>query len=363
MRITIKDLARASGVSPSTVSYVLNNGPKPVHEKTREHVLEVMRELDYHPSAIARAMSSKRMNTLCLVSGVWATPVINFYFAGLLQGVLAVAQSRGQSATIFPERNWPEVVRNFPILCDGRCDGLILTGVPAQENDFAVLQHRHMPFVCINSNITDPKTTCVDIDDLAAAYSMVTYLIEQGHRRIAILCGHDAVPCTGLRLQGYRQALRDAAIDPEEPLILPGRYSEQSGYDSTLKLMLDPDIEAPTALFCMQDGIAFGALRALTALKLRVPHNISVAGFDDIYPAQASQPPLTTVRQPLTQLGERASLMLLAEIHDGVAPGRKEVLPTVLAIRETVSPPYGARSPAVSHMIARRRPRRHQSTR
>ncbi len=338
MRITIKDLARDAGVSPATVSYVINNGPRAVHPTTRERVLESIRRLDYHPSAVARGLSNKRMNTLGIITLYWDVPEVNLYFAGVLNGILAVAQRRQQSINLFPEYTWAEAVRNLATHCDGRCDGILLFAPPTDIPLVSILGKKNLPFVLVSDHSEEPEVSGVDIDNAGAACALVTYLVEQGHQRIAILGGDANMTSAQQRRQGYRQALEAADIGYDAALDLPGTYNSASGYRSTMALLERSAEAQPTALFCSNDDIAFGALRALQERGRRVPQEMSVVGFDDLPPASMTQPPLTTVRQPLRELGERAAEMLLAQIA-GVAPsGQKEVLPTELIVRASVAP-------------------------
>ncbi|HZP80939.1 MAG TPA: LacI family DNA-binding transcriptional regulator [Chthonomonadaceae bacterium] len=339
MATTIKDLAKASGVSPATVSYVLNNGPRPVHSQTRERVLEAMRRLNYHPSAVARGLSKKRLDTVGVVMGYWATPDIDPYVGSILGGILTVAQRRRQSTTLFMEHSWTDVLNNVPLYCDGRCDGLLLIAPPIETPVFAALKQKQIPFVLISDLTEDPDISGVDVDNRTAAYRMVCYLIGQGHRRIALLRGDDNLTSAAQRLQGYCDALEEAGIPYDEALVLPGGYNQDRGHERALELMRLPESRRPTALFCSNDNIAFGALNALKELGLQVPRDISVAGFDDVFMAALMHPPLTTVHHPLRRIGERAAEILLSQIHDGAPQAQKEVIPAELTLRDSVAAP------------------------
>ncbi len=339
MPVTIKDLAKACGVAPSTVSYVLNNGPRAVHPQTRERVLEAVRRLDYHPSAVARGLSRKRMDTIGVVMGYWSSPDIDPYVGSILGGILTVAQRRRQSTTLFMERSWPDALENVRHYCDGRCDGLLLVAPTVENAVLPVLKLREIPFVVISDVPPDPDISCVDVDNRAAAREMTRYLIKQGHRRIALLRGHADLSSAIERLQGYREALAEADIPCDEGLMPAGQYNQPTGYERAQRLMRLPEARRPTALFCCNDYIALGALRGLKELGLRVPQDVSVVGFDDVPLAAATQPSLTTVRQPLRRIGTRAAEILLSQIQEGAANARREVLPTKLMLRDSVAPP------------------------
>lgn len=343
MRTTIKDLAKASGVSSATVSYVLNNGPRPVHLKTRERVLEAIRRLNYHPNAVARGLSRRRMNTLGIVSPFDIFPTVNYYFVTVLHGVLRVAMQRKQNTSVFVGSEWADVQHSLPTFTDGRCDGLLLVGVPNNSAIISALTQWDVPFVLLSDVSEEPAVSSVDIDNVGAAEQVTEYLLGLGHRRIALLSGEAEVNSARLRRQGYQQMLAKAGISADPALTPPGGYFEASGYARAMELMRLPEKQRPTALFCGDDEIALGALRALKALGLRVPEDVSVCGFDDIPPAAIADPPLTTVRQPLAQLGERATEILLTQIDENAPGGQKEVLPAELIVRASVACPAFSR--------------------
>jgi LacI family transcriptional regulator len=230
-------------------------------------------------------------------------------------------------------------VDNIALYSDGRCDGLLFVAPPATCPVLSALQQNGMPFVVIGDLPPGSDISGVDVNNREAARSLVKLLVEQGHRRIAILCGDSELSSTVQRLQGYRDAIAEAYIAVEETLVRPCGYNATAGYAHVVELMRLPQSLRPTALFCSNDNIALGALQAIKKLKMRVPRDISVVGFDDLPAAAETSPPLTTVRQPLRLLGERATEALLARIADPGLPGLKEYLPTDLIVRNSVAPP------------------------
>jgi LacI family transcriptional regulator len=337
---TILDVAKASGVSPATVSYVLNNGPRTVRPATRERVLLAIQQLGYEPNAVARGLRRKRMDTFGIVLPHPNTDLITSpYFGPVMDGILRVAMQKQQNTTIFTGAAWSDAERSLPIYCDGRCDGLILLSPPVGSAIVPGLAAKNVPFVLLSDASDDPGVSSVDVDNVGAAKKLVRYLIQQGHRRIAILCGNQQSRSAAQRFQGYRLALEEQGIPFIPSLALSGQYAPASGYENALELARRPDECRPTALFCSNDEIALGAYRALEESGLRIPEDVSVVGFDDIASAADYRPPLTTVRQPLEQLGERATRLLLGQIEEGVPRGRKETLCTRLILRESVAPP------------------------
>lgn len=341
MRVTIRDLARAAGVSSATVSYVINNGPRTVRPETRERVLEAMRRLDYHPSAVARALSSNRMNTIGVVSQLTGD-TLNHWFASLLQAVLKSCMARRQNVTLFVGEHWTDLRKSMPTYRDGRCDGLLLLGPPNTDEMARALMNKNVPFVLVNDTCEHPLVSHVDVDNEAAMEALVGHVIAAGHRRIALVGGEMELSSARLRHRGYVRALAAAGISYDPELVPPAHYDETAGFRQTHQLMALPASRRPTAICCGNDPMAFGAIKALHELGYRVPGDVSVTGFDDVPTAALFVPPLTTVRQPFDQLGHIAVNTLLDQIESGDVCVRKEVLPAELVLRRTVAPPPAA---------------------
>lgn len=348
---TIKDVARASQVCPATVSNVLNNR-RAVHPATRDRVLQAARELKYHPSAIGRGLVHKRMNTLGVVFMHSDTHFhLNAYLVAILEGVLAVAAARQQNTTLCTSYSWARGGDLLPTICDGRTDGVVLIVPPLNDHLAPALLDAGLPFVLVGSKSELAEVSTVDIDNVDSARRMVDYLLDQGHRRIALLSFRSELSFgfAAERVAGYRKAHRDRGIRCDESLIVGYMSFDENpgeGYASLfqeLKALMDRPLgERPTALFCIHDRAAVAALDALRRLGVHVPGDISVTGFDDM--AGVTEPPLTTVHQPFRSIGERAAEILLEQIDSSVAriglpAPRKEILPAELIVRASVVPP------------------------
>ena len=344
---TQKDVARRAGVSQSTASLVLNGNATMLRiaDETRERVELAARELRYHPNAVARGLLRGRMNTIGVVM---ASADLDFespagsYCGSVITGILDVAVKRGQFVVLFPGGVWSDVRNSLPSYCDGRSDGLLLIAPPENSDITAMLLETHLPLVLIGDQSDDPRVTSVDVDNAAATQSLMTYLLELGHRRIAALRWSGFPYSVMLRLQGYREALEEYGIMEKDQQIIAADWSED-WYHSFLQpirdLMSKPATERPTALFCFNDIIAINAIRILQEMGLRVPEDVSVVGFDDTREASTLQPPLTTVRQAPRLIGKRAAELLLSQIQDDAPPGSKEFIGTELVIRGSAGPP------------------------
>lgn len=339
MGVTIRELAEASGVAPSTVSYVINNGPRRISARTRARVEEAMRRLNYTPNALARGLVQKRIHTIGVVYTHYDHLIPSLYFLTVLQGILGATMECEESVLLFTESLESDISKNLMRWCDGRCDGLLVVALPNNTCVVEELQAREVPFVLVNHFVDKKGVTCIDVDNVGASQQAVNYLLSVGHRRIGIFCGQNNLDSTHQRLEGYRKALTMAGIPYREDWVFPGKYFEEYGYHQARQLLEMPLAQRPTAVFCTNDVLALGAMRAFAEAGVRVPQDISLMGFDDILTASSVQPPLTTVRQPLTRIGAQATQLLLEQIEQKRAPGAKILLPTEIVVRASVAPP------------------------
>ncbi len=318
---TLQDVARQSGVTAMTVSVVLNGARSAtrVSEATRVRITAAAAELHYRPNGVARGLSRRRMDTIGIVAIVDG-PERNLFFLEILTSILEAAARRGQNTTVFSVQNWEADEARILQFCDGRVDGMIFVAPARLTSAFAESLQHHTPFVTMHSNNMLPHTYNLDIDNEGGAYAIVRYLIEQGHRRIAHFPGQMEFLGAAQRIAGYRRALADAHIPLDESLVFPGAYGASSGRERASQLLVGVSAtkQLPTALFCANDDIAAGSMEVFARHGVRVPEDISVAGFDDILTARMTAPALTTVRQPFLGMGARAVDMLLTQIQDGI---------------------------------------------
>lgn len=333
MAATIKDIARESGVSTATVSYVLNNGPRNVEPQTRARVLTAMKRLHYHPSTVARGLARKRLDTLGVVLGnPEPNLVTNPYYSAVLDGIIRAATALKQNVTLYTGLEWQGEAESLPAFLDRRVDGLLL--MHPNEEMVEALANTQMQCVLINRTTGNARVTSVDIDNRAAAAEAVAHLLHLGHRRIGVVGGHSHSIDQSARVEGYRAALDAAGIAFDAALVRNGYFHPDWGREG-MRQMLSLS-EKPTAIFCGNDLIAAGVYQTAEENGLRIPDDLSVVGFDDTMPSTHLRPPLTTVHQPLGEIGSTATRLLVEKISAASPESvevKKIILPTELIVR------------------------------
>ena len=332
---TIRDVARKARVSHQTVSRVIN-GSAQVTAQTRERVLQAIRELEYVPSAVARSLSTDRTHTLGMVT----TDVSDHFFAEAVAGAEAEARKRGYFLIIgsIEEGSEDDERTYLRLMLERRVEGLIVA-VPRlhlAQDDLLGDAVVRVPTVFVASDVELPGADHIDIDNRRGGADATAYLVRQRHRVIGTITGPLDWPSARSRLDGYRDALRDAGIAADRALVEPCvDWGLESGRRAAERLIGSrPRV---TAIFAQSDLLALGAIATLRARDLRVPEDVSVVGFDDIPVASVFDPPLTTVRQPMREVGELAARLIGERTSARRAKGSRHVLRAPLVVRGSVA--------------------------
>lgn len=330
--VSLKDVARAAGVSASTVSRALYRHPR-ISEETSNRVRRLAEEMGYTPSLLARSLVTQDTATIGLV----LTSVSDPFVGQLVLGVEDVAYRAGYSVFLGSSYRSADLERELVRSFYGRrTSGIVVTG---SQIDLGYLQLRKrflFPVVLINCPAYPHS---ISTDNLSGARQAVDLLVRLGHRRIAYVANPLSYNANLERLAGYRAVLAEAGTVPDGSLIVAGDGGVTRGAEAMERLLALP--QPPTAVFCFNDMTAVGVMYTLARVGLRVPADCSVIGFDDLELAAYFCPPLTTIRQPRRQMGERAMHMLLALIEGQGSP-QAEILPTELVVRSTTGPaPFG----------------------
>ena len=323
------DVARLAGVSHQTVSRVLNEHPN-VRPLTRERVLAAIRELAYRPNAAARTLVTRRTHTL----GVITADTMLYGPTSMLYGFERAAHDAYfvsvASLPALDRRSMLDAVERF--LGQG-IEGIIV--IATVDTAVAALGHvpQEVPLVAVGCG-TRASVTSVAIDNAAGAAAATNYLLSLGHQTVYHLAGPLSCLDAKERVDGWRQALREAGAD--EPAVLAGDWSASSGYELGGQLAADSGL---TAVFCGNDTMALGVIRALTERGLRVPEDVSIVGFDDVPEAGYYLPPLSTVRQDFGELGRHALSTLVDRMSGAIPAGRRVRVAPELIVRASAAPP------------------------
>ena len=336
--VTIQDVARLAGVSPMTVSRVVN-GEKNVREATREAVLAAVRSLDYTPNAAARSLAGAEATHIGLLHSNPSASYLSKFLVGALEGCRRagchlVVDSCGEGEA--EER--AAAMR----LVDDQVDGVIL---PAPLSEFPHILGEFdaagIPVVGVAVGKTPPDRLNVRIDDHRAAYDVTRHLLDLGHRRIGFIRGHPNQSASERRWRGFADALLEAGVDPARAAVEQGYFSYRSGLEAAERL-LDRDPEL-TAVFASNDDMAAATVNVAHLRGLQVPEDLSVAGFDDTGIAITVWPELTTVRQPVEAMAEAALDLLLTELRarrsGGSVTPAEQVLEHTRVIRDSAAAP------------------------
>jgi LacI family transcriptional regulator len=331
--ITIVDVARASGVSYTTVSRVLS-GYEFVSETARKRVMEAVEDLGYVANLQARSLKGGRSQ----IVGLLVPNLDNSYVGTITQGIDQELARANYDLMLYTSHRRPGKESLYVnAIVNGLTDGLLLVAPLIPATYLNELREHNYPYVLIDQTDGSENSNVVESTNWQGAYDATHYLIQLGHTRIAFIKGTSAVRSAIDRLQGYKAALADHNIPLREDLVVEGDYQQQTGYATTQKL-LRSEGSRPTAIFASNDLSAFGAMDAAREDGLRIPDDISIVGFDDIPQASFVYPKLTTVRQPLEQMGQIAVKMLLQQIEDQSRPPQRITLETQLIIRDSCGP-------------------------
>jgi DNA-binding LacI/PurR family transcriptional regulator len=321
-----------AGVAHSTVSRALRDSPL-INRETVERIQRIARESGYRPSAAARSLVTRRSDTI----GVVVTTIADPFVAGVVCGIEETADQHGLSVFLANSNAEPErevrVARKFE---ERRVDGIIVTSSRVGAQYVPLFSHMQVPVVLLNNQHPSQVAHSVMIDNVQASLDATRHLIALGHRRIAYLGDQYGYQSDAERYAGYRQALEEGGLPVEPQLVAHGDGKPEGAEAAMADLLALP--RPPSAVFCYNDLSALGAMRQISARGLRIPADISVVGFDDLYISQYISPPLTTVRQPMRQMG-RMAMETLLQIFSGAESGHDITVPGELIVRQSTAPP------------------------
>jgi DNA-binding LacI/PurR family transcriptional regulator len=320
---TIKDVAREAGVSIATVSYVLNNKTEAISEDTRTRVWTAVRTIGYRPNVTARNLRSSRSK---LIGYAWhevSLEEVNTVLDRFVYSLARSAEAAGYHMLTFTFPKDAPIPVYDELIRTGRVDGFVIGSTVYDDPRVRFLLDQNFPFVCFGRANDGWEFPWVDTDGQQGTREAVDYLVSLGHRRIAMAAWPEDSLTGNFRVAGYLEGLRRAGI--EQALIARGENSEQTGRDALVEWLDLPADERPTAILCVTDLVAIGVMNEAERRGLVVGKDLSVIGYDDAPLAQYLRPALTTLRQPIEQVGE-ALITMLEDAIESVEPEQRHVL-------------------------------------
>jgi LacI family transcriptional regulator len=331
---TVRDVAKAAGVSTATVSATINKTAF-VSPELQTRVHEAITKLGYHPDGIARSLKKRSTQTL----GVLISDITNPFFTAVIRGIEDTANARGYAMILCSTDEDPEKERSYlRLLRSRRVDGLIMAPAGAEGDYDCAFVEANAPVVFIDRKISVVPVDTVLVNNQEGTRRAVEYLVGLGHRRIGLIAGRSHLSTTRERTQGYRQALVEGAVSVDPELIKNANRGVDGGYKAGRALLELP--QRPTAVFAATNTLAIGLMRAVVSCRLRCPEDVSVACFDDFEWAAVFRPCLTTIAQPTYEMGSKAAELLFGRL-DGTRAGdpQEVILQTSFTIRNSCSAP------------------------
>lgn len=340
--LTLEDIAKKAGVSRSTVSRVVN-GHENISDGVRQRVLEVIKETGYRPNAAARTLASQRSRMIGLVlphsvSLLFTDP----YFPQLLKGISQACNQYDYTLAFFlvsSKKEEEKILKRMPN--KGLLDGVLVQS--GHHGDQGIIGHMidaDIPQVVLGRPFRSDNVSYVDVDNVRAAYHAVSHLVRLGYQRIATITG-PLKSTAGLdRLEGYTKVIEERGNGIHQDLIVEGDFTELGGYYAMKNLLQ----KHPDAVFVASDTMAMGAIRAIKEHHLKVPEDIAIIGFDDLPMMTLTEVELTTVRQPVIEMGHKSVELLLDLIENGTQPPRHMILDSKLVVRTTCGSIKNARN-------------------
>jgi len=330
-KVTLEEVAQAAGVSRATASRVLTSDPR-VSPDARRAVERAVSRLGYVPNQAGRALATGRSDAVALV--VFEPTTLLFgdpFFPRLIRGLGDVLNSRDVQLVLLAPQSAPDAARVERYVAAGHVDGALLVSLPSSHPLPGRLASRGIPVVIGGRPTEADKYSHVDVDNVAGAAHAVAHLVAGGRRTIATVTGRQDVPAGQDRLRGYREGLREAGLPEDDGLVETGDFTREGGARALRFLLIKrPRLDA---VFVASDLMAAGVMQALAEAGRRIPEDVAVVGYDDDPMAAVLQPPLTSVRQPIEEMGREMARLLMDSIHSPDRPPRKVLLTTRLEVR------------------------------
>lgn len=338
MAATIKDVAKKAEVSPSTVSRVIANNPR-ISQDTHEKVRKAMKELGYHPNAMARGLVKQKSQTIGLFISTSAELALsNPFFVEAIRGIGSVIQKHGYSLLLHSIEDEKDAEKAcLSLLRQKKVDGVVLSTSRVNDKLISKLQTEGYPFVVIGRPVPGLSINWVNNDNIKAAYEATEYLLKLGHQQIAMISGPEDLVVSMDRAKGYKMALQSYGLPFRQEYLKSGPFTQVFGQEA-MKHLLSLE-QPPTAVLVADDLMAFGGMETLKTRNLSIPGDMSIVGFNDSPLASFIHPALTSVNLNIHELGTQAAKLLMEIVEKPGHNASQRVIPTQLIIRESCGSP------------------------
>lgn len=329
MKVTIYDIAEKAGVSIATVSKVINNTGN-MRESTRQRVKEVMNELNYRPNLMASALMGKGTKTL----GLLVPDISNPFFAEIAKTIEDRAHEKGMSVIMCStDENEEKEKKYLELLQNKQVDGFIVGSSFKDKSILQDLAKKGVPLIMLTQDDPSLEVTKVSVDDFKGGYEATSFHLANGHRKIAIIA--EKAHSSSLRIKGYKEALKMYGVEPFDGYIVRVHSSIKNGSDAFNAIFDQNQGNLPTAIFACNDQLAIGVIKAAKLRCIDIPGQLSLIGFDDTIVASTTVPGLTTVSQPIEEMGKKTVDILLEEIQLGKSKKDRVLYNPQLIVRGT----------------------------
>jgi LacI family transcriptional regulator len=331
MPVTLQDIADRLGISVSTVSRALA-GYSDIAKETRARVLQAAEEMGYRPNISARRLQQQRTETLGFIIPTHGPRFSDPFFSELLTGIGNEAAEQEYDLLVSTRAPGGEELKTYKrMVMEQRVDGMLVVRTRQKDARIAYLLKENFPFVAFGRSDLEASFPYLDVDSRRGLRHIVQHLIDRGHRRIAYISAPMGLMFASHRLAGYKEALATNGIPFDQGLVIEGELTERSGYAATIQFLSENP--RPSAIVACNDLMALGAISAAQKLGLAVGRDLAITGFDDVPLAAHAHPPLTTLRQPIYEIGRRICRMLIGILEEEPLEDRHILLEPELVIR------------------------------
>lgn len=332
MRTTIKDIAKATGLSIAAVSLVLNDKPNKISDKTKELILETAKELNYIPNQIARGLVNNTSDTIGLI----IPDITNIHFASLAKSVENAMYDCGVNIMLCDsDNNQKREEEHIKMLYRNNITSVIIANAEddeASNESFKLLERLNINVVLLDRGTVNFNFDCVGVNHEYGSYIATKHLIEMGHREIGVITAQRDTETTIARLKGFNKACKEFGLEVNEKYIFEGDYTIKSGELGARELIK----QGVSVIYAFNDMMAYGVCKVASQMKLKIPEELSVIGFDNLQFSELLQVPLTTISQPIEEMGKRAVQLILDKLEKKTSQTQTYILNPELVVRESV---------------------------